>query len=287
MKKHLRIFATVALLVASGTVSAQTGNTGIGTSTPGSKLTVNGSLAAAYTSVTANAYAVGENDFTIRWSGTADGTVTLPASIAGADRTGRLYYFKNASSAFTLTIDANGTELIDDGATVLLQPGEGALLAKTNDNTATGSTYLVIQLSQTQQPYMYTITSTGNQTVAQGVLGVFDLSTVEFSTNGGGDFNAATESWTCPQSGWYRVEGSAQASAATAGSHCSMLIQKNTVSQGSNIFFVPTSVSNSGSVSRVLNLVQGDQIRIAGVPCSGCGSPSITFSTRRMEISRL
>src|SRR5918911_504407 len=114
-----RIFTCLLSAISISMIHAQSGNTGIGTATPGSKLTVNGSFAAAYTSITATTYAAGENDFYMVWNGTAAGTINLPASTSGPDRTGRLYFFKNTSDTYTLTIDANGTEIIDNAPTVV------------------------------------------------------------------------------------------------------------------------------------------------------------------------
>jgi hypothetical protein len=287
MKKQL-LFVLAFATGVSG-LYAQSGNVGIGTSTPGSKLTVNGSLAGAYTAVTANTYAAGENDFSIRWSGTADGTITLPASDSGPDRTGRLYFFKNSSTAFILTINANGPELIDFDSTVTIQPGESVLLTKTNNNTASGTTYIVAQLSQTQTAYMYAISATATQSIPQGTSPILDYTTVEYSTNGGSDFNNATNIWTCPQTGWYRIEAFAQATGNGGPAHCGLYVQRNgvAVSGGAGFFYVPNVESNSGSTSRTLNLNQGDQMRIQASVCAGCGATSISVATRRMEITKL
>jgi hypothetical protein len=287
MKNHI-----LFILAFSASVSglyAQSGNVGIGTTTPGSKLTVNGSFAGAYTSITANTYAAGENDFSIRWNGTADGTISLPASNTGSDRTGRLYFFKNSSAAYILTINANGSELIDNDTTIVIQPGESALLTKTSINTVSGTTYIVTQLSQTQAPYMYAVSAGATQVAAQGTNAVLDFITIDYSTNGGSDFNSTTDTWTCPQTGWYKIEAFAQATGNGGQAHCGLYIQKNGVflSGGAGFFYVPNIMSNSGTVSRTVPLVQGDQIKILGSVCAGCGATSISIATRRMEITRL
>ncbi|WP_131726159.1 hypothetical protein [Chryseobacterium sp. Leaf405] len=284
MKKHLLSF----FLLIGIFMSAQTGNVGIGTVDPKSKLTVNGSFAGAYNLITNNTYAVAENDFSIMWNGSANGILTLPISTDSPDRVGRLYYFKNGSTAFSLTINANGTELIDDTNGTVIQPGESALLIKTNVNTSTGNTYTVLLLTKTQQPYMYTITGSANQTVSQGSTSTLSFSSVQLSTNGGVDFNSATSAWTCPQSGWYKIETTVQGTAQGSNSHTSLFIRKNGAIAGSQLICVPTVVSNSGSVSQNLNLIKGDQITVVGQPCLGCGSSTgITYSTRKIEIEKL
>jgi hypothetical protein len=287
MKKLITMM--LLLMVSIGIIHAQTGNTGLGTSTPGSKLTVNGSFAAGYTAITATTYTAGENDFYIVWNGTANGTISLPASTSGADRTGRLYFIKNTSAGFTLTIDANGTELIDNGQTLMLSPGESCTMVKTNINTASGTTYEVVVLAQTQEAYMYTISSVTAQTYVEAAPGgtVFNFTTVEFSPNGGVDFNLTTDIWTCPQSGFYRIEAEDQSTSSTANStHVALYIQKSGLNQQGRIYFVHASLSNSGSVAKVLNIVQGETIRIIAVPCSGCAA-NISSANRRVEITRL
>ncbi len=286
MIKKIYLFALLAILVCSLT-NAQTGNVGIGTAAPVSKLTVNGSFAGAYTPVTANTYTIGENDFSIMWNGTADGTLTLPASTSGGDRVGRLYYFKNGSSTYNITISANGSELVDNKPEITIQPGESVLLTKTNINTAMGNTYMVLQLTQSQQPYMYTITGAAAENVGEGAIVQLIFENVEYSTNGGGDFNATNSSWICPQSGWYNIETVSQVTSPNVNTHTELIILKNGIYQSSLVVFTPGLVSGSGSVSQNLNLTKGDTITISAVPCLGCGSPYTTFTRRKMNITKL
>ena len=222
------------------------------------------------------------------WNGTANGTLTLPSSTSGGDRVGRLYYFKNRSSAYTVTVDANGTELIDDNLTVTIQPGESILLTKTNINTTTGTTYVVVQLTQSQQPYMYTIKGSTAEYALQGAPTQLTLSDVEYSTNGGVDFNAAGSSWICPQSGWYNIEATAEGASVTNVSHAHIMISKNGVNTGYITFFTPVyNIYGSGYVNQKINLTKGDAITIQVTPCGGCGSPYTWFAIRKLNISRL
>jgi hypothetical protein len=286
MKKLLLI--CIGALSCVSAVLAQTGNTGFGTSTPGSKLTVSGSFAAAYTSTTANAYTAGENDFYIVWNGTAAGTITLPASTSGPDRIGRLYFFKNTSAIYTLTIDADGTELIDNAQTVVLQPGETALLVKTNINTASGVTYEVVQIAKNQPPYQFAATGNSAQSFLDGSGASLpvDFTAIEFSTNGGADFNLTSNSWTCSQAGTYRIQTEALTVTPSSSSFLYTVIRKNGVNVGLAGHSVFT-VNNTGVASVIVSLVPGDQITAHIHMCGGCGAPSVSSTFRRLEIVRL
>ncbi|HYG17100.1 MAG TPA: hypothetical protein VEC12_15185, partial [Bacteroidia bacterium] len=235
-----------------------------------------------------------ENDFSITWNGTAAGTITLPASTSGTDRVGRLYFFKNTSAVYTLTLDANSSELIDNLQTVVLQPGESTLLVKTNDNTASGSTYEVLQITKTQVRYEYVVSSNITQTRSAGALVKADFNTIEYSTNGGADFNLTTDIWTCPQAGWYRVEFSETGYITTSDdmTHVSLSIFKNGGIASNNYYNlgnspVTVNLRNSGNDSKVLYLVQGDQIHAQVQSCTGCGVASYVSTERRLVITRL
>jgi hypothetical protein len=282
------IYTIAVFVVCSNLLQAQTGNVGVGTTTPGSKLTVNGSFAAAFRTVTATTFATEENDHYITWNGTAAGTVTLPASTSGTDRTGRLYYIKNTSALYTLTIDGAGSEMIDNAQTVLLQPGESALLVKTNVNTASGITWEVVQISRTQSPY-YLAVAGGAQTYVEGTPTKSTLTGIEYSTNGAADFNTGTSVWTCPQTGTYKFELEVQgtATSATNETHASIVIVKNGTSNlTSQLFFVPAELTNSGSVTHIGKLNAGDQISVNITICSSCATDMVS-NRRRLEITRL
>lgn len=288
--KHF--YVLLMAIVTGAMVSAQTGNTGIGTTTPGSKLTVNGSFAAAYKSVTTSTYTAGEDDFYVVWNGTGAGTITLPASASGADRTGRLYYFKNTSSVYTLTIDAAGTELIDDAQTILLQPGETALLVKTNVNTVSGTTYEIIQVTKSQHGYVYAVSSATSENHNQGAVVKSNFTQVDFSPNGGADFNLATDEWTCPQSGYYRIEAFETGShpAGTVGqSHRGMFIFKNGAgTAGQNQYYtLVNALISSGYNSSVIYLTQGEVVDVRLQMCLNCGPTQMRSVFRRLVITRL
>lgn len=292
-----RIFLIITLSGSIITSYAQTGNFGVGVANPGSKLTVNGSFAASYKTVTATTYTVGENDFYIVWNGTAAGTLTLLATSATPDRTGRLYFCKNTSDVYTLTIDAAGSELIDNALTLLLQPGEAALLVKTNNSTGTGTTYEVVQITKTQASYTYAFLSAVQVAYTEGTFYTHDFTTIEYSSNGGGDMNLGTDTWTCPQSGIYKIEVSEMAtipSSGTTATHVGLHIMKNGVAVSAGLYNLTNtanplslSIGSSGSATVFLNLLKNDQISSRSQACVGCGVPTVQSIRRWMSIERL
>ncbi|MCW3127467.1 MAG: hypothetical protein JWO03_3125 [Bacteroidetes bacterium] len=98
--------------------SAQSGNVGIGTNTPTSRLQVNGSVSFAYRTVTASA-TLDASDYTVEYNGTTAATITLPDAVACR---GRSYHIKNVSATIptpivTIVPQAGQTE---DGKTTWL-----------------------------------------------------------------------------------------------------------------------------------------------------------------------
>jgi len=142
MKKNLLLVCVFAAAVFICTnVNAQSGNVGIGTALPGSKLTVNGSFAADYKTGTATV--LGENDFYYAWNGAAAGTLSLPVA-AGASPTkqGRVYHIKNTGTAI-LTVAATGMERIDNQSgtgitSISLQAGYYVMFICKNNTAANG-----------------------------------------------------------------------------------------------------------------------------------------------------
>jgi len=134
--------ATPAKLIVTGT-----GMTGIATASPGSSLTVNGSIAGNYRIETNTAANIGATDYYVAYNGTAAGTLTLPAAISGpGNYQGRLYHIKN-TSAFNITIAANGSELLDNQtgagvASITVRPGFAILII--SKGTTSGTTWEVV-----------------------------------------------------------------------------------------------------------------------------------------------
>lgn len=116
MKKQ--ILLATAILMSCASIHAQTGNVGIGTTTPGSNLSVNGSLAAKYRAITATTYNMASDDYYLLWNGASTGTITLPVSVA--NMTGRMYIIRNNTPGTTLFVNTQpgestslGTQLMD------------------------------------------------------------------------------------------------------------------------------------------------------------------------------
>jgi hypothetical protein len=154
MKKLLLIGMGVLPCICA--VHAQTGNTGFGTSTPGSKLTVDGSFGAAYKTVTGD-YTMTAADFYVVSNSAASSTITLPVAlpVGSGNYQGRLYEIKNTHTTSTVTVDGNGTELIDDVgaagvASITVVPGYGVLLVSTGNTS--GTTWEVVSYHRTTAP---------------------------------------------------------------------------------------------------------------------------------------
>lgn len=143
------IFPLLLITVYYSNLQAQTtNNVGIDTTTPGSKLTVNGSFAPAYRAVTGN-YTMTGDDYYLVSNSAANSTVTLPAAqaVGSGNFKGRLYEIKNTHATSTLTVVGSGTELIDDVgaaglASISITPGDGVLLV--NNGNTSGTTWEVV-----------------------------------------------------------------------------------------------------------------------------------------------
>jgi hypothetical protein len=217
-----RLFISLILGGSIITSYAQTGNAGIGTTTPGSKLTVNGSFAATYTTVSTSGN-VGANDYYIAYNGGTNGTLTLPAAISGTGNfMGRMYHFKNTGTA-TLTIAANGAELIDN------QSGAGVSSVNVpasyyaffiSKGTTTGATWELVLLSSSNSvptaasTFPFSTVATTTRQTCTATTGpyivteyVYPQGTVINTSNA---LNTTNGRFTAPTSGFYVFHGSTQ-----------------------------------------------------------------------------
>ncbi|MES2776930.1 MAG: hypothetical protein V4722_22325 [Bacteroidota bacterium] len=117
-------FAFIVMIGMTITAGAQ-GNVGIGTNTPGSTLTVNGSMAGGYTAVIANTYTILADDYYIVWNqktipGPGVGIFTLPA--AATLNKGRVYKIRNNSSTYAITLNSSGNVFIDNAPSLNIPP---------------------------------------------------------------------------------------------------------------------------------------------------------------------
>lgn len=286
----------IMLLFLSGTLFcyAQSGNVGINTDHPGSTLAVNGSLSAFYNTVTDTDYDMKETDFFVSWLGTSDGTLNLPDSATGNDRKGRIYYIKNLSKMYPLTVDAYGSELIERTESIRLKPSESALLIKTDNNSSAGTTYEIVLFSKTSGDYVYSVSSEVPETHHEGVLYKADFTAIDFSPNNGVDFNLDTDIWTCPRSGYYKIElmETGYHSAKYVSAHRRMSIYKNGIQQTKQFYTivllgVSANQLNSGYDTTFVSLEKGDEINGQFTFCNGCGVDHMTSTVRKMIITKL
>ncbi|AYZ13738.1 hypothetical protein EGY05_18115 [Chryseobacterium arthrosphaerae] len=221
MKKKM-LFTALLAGSMSTLINAQVG---VNTPNPGSTLTVNGSFAANYKTVTASG-TVGAGDYYIAYNGSANGTLTLPAAINGAGNfAGRTYHFKNTGTA-KLTIVSNGSELIDNqsGTNVSgieLPPGYYAYIV--SKGTLSGATWeLVLLASSNSLPsadssYPFSAVATTDRQTCDATPNpsapwirtaiTYPQGTV---LNKGNVLNTATGAFTAPNDGYYVIQGTTQ-----------------------------------------------------------------------------
>lgn len=219
-KKITLILSLLSLNLAF--IDAQAGYVGIDTAAPGSTLTVNGSFAANYKSVTANT-TVNGNDFYIAYDGSTNGTLTLPLAISGSGNfVGRTYHFKNTGTA-TLSIVPSGSELIDNqsGAgvsSVAVPPGYYAFFI--SKGTTIGTTWELILISNstslpsTSANYLFSTIPTSTRQSLTATTGPYILLENNYPNgtiiNTGNVMNISNGRFTAPTNGYYMFYGSTQ-----------------------------------------------------------------------------
>ncbi|MBF9223092.1 hypothetical protein I2H31_18460, partial [Hymenobacter sp. BT662] len=120
------------------------GNVGVGTNTPTSTLTVDGSLAAAYGSRTAS-YTLAATDYFVAYNGTTPATFTLPAAQAGAaSLQGRVYKLKNNSSLPLSIVPASGESINGAGLTTLVVLAANSVAELISTGATTGATWELV-----------------------------------------------------------------------------------------------------------------------------------------------
>lgn len=253
-------------------------NTGIGTTNPNSKLTVNGSLSASYNQITASAYTMNANDFFLVYNGATAGTITLPTAATGDGTTaaatnpstglgtnlqGRLYYIKNTTAAQTLTVMAAGSETIDGSATVDVPPGQSVQVISTG-LTGTNATWEIVAFNNA--------VVSGNVCQGFGARSVSgsqafpntELTKILFTGEDwdqGNVFNPATGSFTVAQAGRYTITGSVVVDQASTPFIENISIFKNNaaLAYGSTSYIISGS-GTSQQVSYIADLAVGDVI---------------------------
>lgn len=201
---------------------SQAGNVGINTPTPGSTLTVNGSFAAPYKSVTTSS-TVDANDYYVAYNGNSNETLTLPSAISGSGNfVGRTYHFKNTGTT-QLSIAASGTELIDNQsgagvASIDVPPGYYAFFI--SKGTTTGTTWELILLSNSgnlppvASTYAFSTVSTTTRQSLTASTGPFITQEINYPQgtvlNTNNALNTGNGRFTAPTSGFYMFYGSTQ-----------------------------------------------------------------------------
>jgi len=221
MTKH-SIFLFLLTVMGGVLVYSQAGNVGINTPSPGSRLTVNGSFAATYRSITTSG-AVDANDYYLAYNGNSNGTLTLPTAINGTGNfIGRTYHFKNTGTAI-LSVAAGGSELIDNHtgvgiASVNVPPGYYAFFI--SKGTITGTTWELILLSSSDSlpmaasTYPFSTVSTSTRQTLPASTGPYIVSEITYPdgtvVNTGNVLSTSNGKFTAPTSGFYMFYGSTQ-----------------------------------------------------------------------------
>lgn len=170
MKKFICIVFLIAAL--SSVTRAQTGNVGINTATPGSKLTVDGSFAASYRAETGTTAVIAPNDYYVVWNGASNGTLTLPTAISGSGNyKGRLYFIKNTTGSSNLTLAANAGELIDGAASISIPPGYAVNVV--NTGATGGITWEVISFMNSSGIPQFRTSSVAANSGSATITGAF------------------------------------------------------------------------------------------------------------------
>jgi hypothetical protein len=144
MKKTILLCLTA--IACSAVLHAQSGNVGINTNTPGSNLSVNGSIAAKYRGITATSYNMAADDYYLLWNGASTGTITLPVSVA--NMTGRMYIIRNSTPGTTLLVNTQPGESTSLGTQITVPYNGGVDLMQTG--ATTGTTWDVMQFRSSQ-----------------------------------------------------------------------------------------------------------------------------------------
>ena len=291
--KIYSVFIPLLLFSSSIMLYSQSGNVGVDTPSPGSKLTVNGSFAATYRSVSASG-TVGINDYYVAYTGNTNGTLTLPAAITGAGNfIGRTYHFKNTGTA-TLAIAASGTELIDNqsGAgvsSVNVPPGYYAFFI--SKGLTTGTTWELILLSSSDNlpaaasTYAFSTVSTTTRQTMPATTGPYIATEIVYPEgmviNTSSSLNNSTGRFTAPTNGYYMFYGSTQFDNGSlpgnpAFSFALLYLIKNFSTTPNNVL-VQSYQNNPGSlvgtnVSCITYLNAGETISMASVAAVASGT---------------
>jgi hypothetical protein len=180
-----------------------TGAVGIGTTSPTSNLSVNGSLALKYTAVSTASYTITNQDYYLLYNGTANTTFTLPAgTLSTCNCSGRVYEIINASN-FSITLNPNGTEQIKNLSSVSIVPGQSLKIV--NNGSASGNTWNIINYGSQE-----TLGAVPTQVLSTNVSGTQNVGfmgvVIQFPNESFDSYNAWNGSeFTVPVTGTYQI----------------------------------------------------------------------------------
>lgn len=254
----------------------QAGNVGINTFIPGSTLEINGSLAAQYRLVTAN-YSMSITDYYVAYNGSSAGTITLPAAIAAYPAAGhikgRVYFIKNTGVS-TVTVTANGSELIDNQAGLPVSSvglGQGwCLMLISNGNTGGVATWEAVVINpnnavntiigmSTNSTYNLPSTANFNSGIPQVLP--FTAGEVQINQGSTASWDAANNRFVINETGVYELDALSYFGAGgTTGA--------------SNYIGVNLGITKNGTAAA--NIIAGIRANIGQV-VAGAGNTPISF----------
>jgi hypothetical protein len=205
MKRFL-FAATASFLIATSVLAQTTNNVGVGTSTPGSKLSVNGAIAAGYNTFTTPTFKLDNTHHDASWLGTADGICYLPSAVSGAGNfKGRAYFITNLATSYNLVVTAASNENVGFGTTFTLSPGCAIYVVSTG--ALSGKTWEIMSNSCLEQSYtpIFLGRMTTNFTpavVQDNPIAIPNIAEISDAYN---VWDPAISTYTCIRSGVYEV----------------------------------------------------------------------------------
>lgn len=274
-----RIAILTFLLAALSLTGRAQSFIGIGTTAPGSSLTVNGSLGLTYRTILNTDYNLSDSDSYVAWSGTAADSLFLPAALSGAGNFGgRMYFIKNTSTSQVVNIQAAGAEQIDNqsGATISsleLQPGSFTILISTGLTSGTTWETSLVGTANSIKPFFRATKSAYTPGATLTALTGF-TETADDRNN----FNPTTGQFTAPEDGYYLFTYSTSTALGVSG----VLSQMVTGSGAQTINLTGASGYTSNFTNTTfLKLAKGAAVQMS-VLFSGTGTVNSDFAGTKL-----